>query len=121
MTGQLAPDVLAALSLHTQRLGPLRIISHFLDQLGLNAMLDEFVPTIDPRVRLPCPRGLGVLLRSILVEREPAYRQQETVSTYAPGSSVSTPISPGTSAMTPSALPSIAYTTPTARRSSQPW
>ena len=33
---------------------------------------------------MPYALRLGVLLRSILVERDPIYRQQETVSTYAP-------------------------------------
>jgi hypothetical protein len=35
-------------------------------------------------VRLRFAQGIGVLLRSVLVEREPIYRQQETVSTFAP-------------------------------------
>ncbi len=34
-------------------------------------------------MRVPYSKALGVLLRSILVEREPIYRQQETVSTFA--------------------------------------
>jgi transposase len=33
---------------------------------------------------VPYAKGLGVLLRSIIVEREPIYRQQETVRTFAP-------------------------------------
>ena len=74
----------ADLELRTERLGPLPLINAFLDRLGLEEILDRFVPTEDPRVRLPYALGLGVLLRSILVERDPIYRQQETVSTYAP-------------------------------------
>jgi len=74
----------ADLDLRTERLGPLPLINAFLDRLGLEEILDRFVPTEDPRVRLPYALGLGVLLRSILVERDPIYRQQETVSTYAP-------------------------------------
>ncbi|MFN7955791.1 MAG: hypothetical protein U0610_29015 [bacterium] len=38
-------------------------------------------------IRLPFARGLGVLLRSIFVEREPIYRQAETVATLAPRAS----------------------------------
>jgi len=53
-----APD---ALRLRTERLGPLPLINHFIERLDLEA----------------------VLLRSILVEREPIYRQQETISTFA--------------------------------------
>jgi transposase len=72
------------LSLQTQRLGPLPIINHFIHRLKLDELLDRFVPTEDKRVRLPYAKGLGVLLRSILVEREPIYRQQETVATFSP-------------------------------------
>ena len=37
-----------------------------------------------PRARISHARALGVLLRSILVEREPVYRQHETVQAFAP-------------------------------------
>lgn len=78
-----APDR-AALTLTTERLGPLPLISHFLHRLDLDARLGRFVPTADRRVRVPYGKALGVLLRSVLVEREPIYRQHETVSGFAP-------------------------------------
>ena len=59
------------------------LINHFLARLDLEARLDRFVPTRDRRVRLPYAKALGVLLRSVLVEREPIYRQYEMVSTFA--------------------------------------
>ena len=74
----------ADLTLTTERLGPLPLIDHFLSRLGLDARLDRFVPTMDRRVRVPYGKGIGVLLRSILVEKEPIYRQQETVNQFAP-------------------------------------
>jgi transposase len=70
--------------LRTERLGPLPIINHFIGRLGLTGLIERFVPTDDRRVVLPYARGLGILLRSILVEREPIYRQQETVCTFSP-------------------------------------
>ena len=73
-----------ALALQSERLGPLPLINHFLQRLDLEARLDRFVPTRDKRIRLPYAKALGVLLRSVLVEREPLYRQPETVSTFAP-------------------------------------
>ena len=72
-------------SVRTMRLGPLPLVDHFLDRLGVPALLERFVPTTDPRCRLPYSKSLAVLLRSILVEREPIYRQQETVRGFAPG------------------------------------
>jgi len=70
--------------LRTERLGPLPLLNHVLERLGLRSLLERFVPTANPRCRLPYALGIGVLLRSILVEREPIYRQQETVETFAP-------------------------------------
>jgi len=71
-------------NLRVQRLGPLPIINRFIEKLGLEDILDRFVPARDPRCKVPYAKSLGVLLRSILVEREPIYRQQETVEAFAP-------------------------------------
>jgi transposase len=73
-----------ALSLQSERLGALPLINHFFERLSLEAHLDHFVPTADRRVRVPYARALGVLLRGLLLEREPMYRQHETVSSFAP-------------------------------------
>lgn len=72
------------LELRTERLGPLPIVNRFLDRLGLDGLLADFVPSQDRDTGLPYAKALGVLLRSIIVEREPIYRQQETVQTFAP-------------------------------------
>ena len=66
-----------------ERLGALPVVNHFINRLGLEALLESFVPTTDMRCTLPYAKGLGVLLRSIIVEREPIYRQYETVATFA--------------------------------------
>jgi hypothetical protein len=51
----------------------------------LEELLDRYVPTLDRRCAVPTPRPWGVLLRSIIVEREPVYRQEETVHGFGPG------------------------------------
>lgn len=71
-------------ALHTHRLGPLPLINHFLHRLGLDELLEQFVPTTDQRVSISHARALGVLLRSLLVEREPIYRQYECVHGFEP-------------------------------------
>jgi transposase len=81
---QALPLAASELSLVSQRLGPLPLVNHFVRRLRLDEHLDRYVPTRDRRIRLTDARGLGILLRSILVERDPIYRQQETVATYAP-------------------------------------
>ncbi|OXC77962.1 IS1634 family transposase [Caballeronia sordidicola] len=70
--------------LHSERLGPLPLVNHFIDRIGLASLLDRHVPS-DARCAVPHAQALGVLLRSIIVEREPIYRQQETVHGFASG------------------------------------
>jgi transposase len=53
--------------------------------MGLEALLEKHVPTADRRSAVSHAQALGVLLRSIVVEREPIYRQQESVCGFAPG------------------------------------
>ncbi len=72
------------LTLRTERLGALPLINHVLRRLGLDALLAESVPTTGRRPHVQHATALGVLVRSVLVEREPIYRQQETVATFAP-------------------------------------
>jgi transposase len=73
-----------SLELKTERLGPLPLINHFIERLGIAPLLRHFVPTRNPRCRLDYDKGLGVLLRSIMTEREPIYRLGEMVHSFAP-------------------------------------
>jgi transposase len=76
----------ARFELHSERLGPLPLVNHFIERLGLAGLLEQQVPTTDRRCAVTHAQALGVLLRSIIVEREPIYRQQETVHGFAPAS-----------------------------------
>ena len=69
-------------ALQSERLGPLPLVNHFIQRMGLENTLDRYVPS-DQRCAVSHARALGVLLRSIIVEREPIYRQQETVHGFA--------------------------------------
>jgi transposase len=69
----------------SERLGPLPLVNHFIEQLGIEETFERFVPTQDGRCRLPYAKGLGVLLRSIIVEREPIYRHQDVLDGFAAG------------------------------------
>jgi len=71
-------------ALTTERLGPLPLVNHFIRRLGLLELLDHYVPTTDRRCAVRHAAALGVLLRSIVVEREPIYREVETVHGFAP-------------------------------------
>ena len=78
-----APSLQPRFGLATERVGPLPLINHFLDRLGLGMLLERHVPTVDRRHAVSHAQALGVLVRSILIEREPIYRQQETVHGFA--------------------------------------
>src|SRR5215471_180873 len=71
-------------ALQSERLGPLPLVNHFIQRIGLEDALDRLVPS-DQRCAVSHARALGVPLRSIIVEREPIYRQQETVHGFASG------------------------------------
>ena len=60
-------------------------INHFLHCIGLAELLERHVPTCDGRTSISHALALGVLLRSIIVEREPVYRQQECTMGFAAG------------------------------------
>jgi transposase len=75
----------SAFTLRTERLGPLPLVNHFIERIGLADLLERHVPTTDRRCRLSHAQALGVLVRSIVVEREPIYRAQETVHGFAAG------------------------------------
>jgi hypothetical protein len=74
----------ASLGLSSRRLGPLPVVNHWLERMGVDALLERFVPTEDRRVRVPHARCLGVLLRSITVDREPIYREADRVAAFVP-------------------------------------
>ena len=86
MRGRQAPTPPPArFTLHSERLGPLPLINHFLQRMGLEELVERHVPTPDRRCIVPHARALGVVLRSIIVEREPIYREEETVHGFAQG------------------------------------
>src|SRR5258706_10874364 len=70
--------------LHSERLGPLPLVNHFIERIGLEDLLRRHVPS-DARCAVAHARALSVLLRSLIVEREPIYRQHETVHGFASG------------------------------------
>ena len=82
---QLPPSDAPRFCLQSERLGPLPLVNDFVSRMGLESLLERFVPTTDRRNSVSHAQALGVLLRSIIVQREPIYRQQETVYGFAPG------------------------------------
>jgi transposase len=53
--------------------GALPVVNHFLDRLRLETFLSAFLPPADRRRKLDPARALGVLVRNLLLSREPLY------------------------------------------------
>ena len=70
--------------LRSYQVGALPLVNHFLQRLGLEQILREQLPPDDPRQELPTARIITLLVRNVLVSREPLYRVPEWVAQYAP-------------------------------------
>jgi transposase len=57
----------------TRQLGPLPIIDWFCRRLGLAELLETFVPHDDARLKLAPATAIGVVVRNLVVAREPVY------------------------------------------------
>ena len=71
------------MGLRTERVGALPLVGHVLARIGMDALLERFVPS-DRRCDVPHAKALSAFLRSLVVEREPVYRQHEAVAAFAP-------------------------------------
>jgi transposase len=69
-------------TLLTRRLGPLPLINHFIHRLGLGPALERCVPVGARPLALSHATVLGLVLRSLLIEREPVYRVQEGTAEF---------------------------------------
>ena len=75
---------LAALTLRSRSLGALPVVQHFLDRLGLDQLLEQYVPQQDRRFRIRPATALGILLRNIILGRRPIYGLQEWAQPFVP-------------------------------------
>jgi transposase len=71
-------------TLRSYQVGALPIINHMLRRMRLPDILGRCLMPDDSRTHLPTARGLLVLLRNILVSREPIYGVGQWAARYAP-------------------------------------
>lgn len=69
-------------TLRSYAVGGLPIINHVLERMQLRKLLQEHLPPDDPRTQLDTPRALLVLVRNILMSREPVYGVGEWARRY---------------------------------------
>jgi hypothetical protein len=73
------------LELSSQVIGALPIVSHFLDRLGLEAILARYLPDGDVRVLMASWRVIRVLVLNLCLEREPLYGIGEWAARFDAG------------------------------------
>ena len=74
----------AGKTLRSYDVGAVPIINHILERMRLSDILRDCLPADDSRTQLPTHRGLLVLVRNILIAREPIYGVGQWASSYAP-------------------------------------
>ena len=70
--------------LTTHGVGPLPIVNRLLERIRLREHLESYLPPEDRRTKVPAARGLMVLVKNILLAREPIYGVGEWAAGYAP-------------------------------------
>jgi len=71
-------------SLQSCTVGALPILNHILQRLNLEAILQAHLPKEDTRTKLPVARGLLVLVKNLLLSREPLYGLGEWAARHDP-------------------------------------
>jgi transposase len=70
--------------LNSRRIAALPILEHFLSRLRLREFLREYLPHEDGRTRVPTATALLVLLRNLLISREPLYGVGQWAARHEP-------------------------------------
>ncbi len=71
-------------ALSSKRLGALPIVNHFLDRMGLPALLERYVPSDDPRLLLAPATAVRVVVANLLLGRSPLYALGEWALPFDP-------------------------------------
>ena len=74
----------AGRTLRSSTIGALPILDRFLDRLRLESILRDHLPREDRRSRIPTATGLLILLKNLLVSREPLYGVGEWAARHVP-------------------------------------
>lgn len=70
--------------LHSYDVGALPLINHILEKMRLEEFFSERLPPDDPRAELPTAQGLMVMVRNVLLSRQPIYGVGEWAARFAP-------------------------------------
>ena len=70
--------------LHSFQVGALPLLNHFLERMKLASILRQHLPADDVRQEIPTERILLLLVRNVLISREPLYGVPEWAARYSP-------------------------------------
>jgi hypothetical protein len=70
--------------LHSELLGAMPVVNHFLDRLNLHELLERHVPHDDRRLKVAPAVVLGVVVRNLVLHREPVYALGEWAEPFRP-------------------------------------
>lgn len=70
--------------LASQRLGPLPVVNHFLARLGLHRLLEQYLPAEDRRLKLAPAAAISVVVRNLVLHREPVYALADWAAPFEP-------------------------------------
>ena len=73
-----------AFELRSEILGAMPIVDHFLGRLGAPGLFERFVPHDDRRLKMAPAVVLGVVVRNLVLHREPAYAIGEWAAPWKP-------------------------------------
>ncbi len=71
-------------TLTTHNVGALPLLNQVIERMNLEEFLQEYLPPEDGRTKIPTARALLVLVRNLLVSREPLYGVGEWAARQAP-------------------------------------
>jgi transposase len=71
-------------TLQSYQVGALPLINRILERMDLERLLREYLPPDDPRCEIPTAHALLVLIRNLLMSREPIYGVGEWAGLFAP-------------------------------------
>jgi transposase len=71
--------------LDTALLGPLPVVNAFCERLGLAGLLEAFVPHDDARLKLASATAIGVVVRNLVLGRQPVYALGRWAAPLDPG------------------------------------
>lgn len=74
----------AGLTLRSFQVGALPLVNQILERMRLEAFFGEYLPPDDPRCRFPTAQALLVLVRNVLMSRQPVYAVGAWAAQFAP-------------------------------------